>query len=178
MDTTAFCLHAKDSADALCDEENQQVLLSRETSRTLLNGKNFVSNGINSNRGYICEGNAIEEVSHTVAAGVHLWSLGVLAAAGCGIGSVHEFAAAKFLRKTGTITMHEERDNSRRLQPKKGAKEHQAQLNEICKRYVATPTTNSKSGINRKINCQGVQRHRSCSKQRRETMGIDGSKLR
>ncbi|KZV46053.1 hypothetical protein F511_23357 [Dorcoceras hygrometricum] len=29
-------------------------------------------------------------VSHTVAAGVHLWSLGVLTAAGCGIGSVHE----------------------------------------------------------------------------------------
>ncbi|KZV29060.1 hypothetical protein F511_43582 [Dorcoceras hygrometricum] len=24
MDTTAFCLRAKDSADALCDEENQQ----------------------------------------------------------------------------------------------------------------------------------------------------------
>ncbi|KZV54296.1 hypothetical protein F511_31652 [Dorcoceras hygrometricum] len=28
--------------------------------------------------------------SHTVAADVHLWSLGVLTAAGCGIGSVHE----------------------------------------------------------------------------------------
>ncbi|KZV35624.1 rRNA methyltransferase [Dorcoceras hygrometricum] len=26
MDTTAFCLRAKDSADALCDEENQQML--------------------------------------------------------------------------------------------------------------------------------------------------------
>ncbi|KZV32142.1 hypothetical protein F511_10846 [Dorcoceras hygrometricum] len=37
-------------------------------------------------------GSAIEEVfvSHTVAAGVHLWSLGVLTAAGCGIGSVHK----------------------------------------------------------------------------------------
>ncbi|KZV25299.1 hypothetical protein F511_07431 [Dorcoceras hygrometricum] len=32
-------------------------------------------------------------VSHTVAAGVHFWSLGVLTAAGCGIGSVHEFLA-------------------------------------------------------------------------------------
>ncbi|KZV32439.1 hypothetical protein F511_15697 [Dorcoceras hygrometricum] len=32
-------------------------------------------------------------VSHTVAAGVHLWSLGVLTAAGYGIGSVHELAA-------------------------------------------------------------------------------------
>ncbi|KZV41215.1 hypothetical protein F511_38260 [Dorcoceras hygrometricum] len=29
-------------------------------------------------------------VSHTVAAVVHFWSLGVLTAAGCGIGSVHE----------------------------------------------------------------------------------------
>ncbi|KZV50961.1 MAP kinase phosphatase 2 [Dorcoceras hygrometricum] len=29
-------------------------------------------------------------VSHTVEAGVHLWSLGVLTAAGCGIGSVHK----------------------------------------------------------------------------------------
>ncbi|KZV19652.1 hypothetical protein F511_42862 [Dorcoceras hygrometricum] len=29
--------------------------------KTHLNGKNFVSNGFNSNRGYICEGNAIEE---------------------------------------------------------------------------------------------------------------------
>ncbi|KZV55603.1 hypothetical protein F511_25494 [Dorcoceras hygrometricum] len=32
-------------------------------------------------------------ISHTVAAGVNLWSLGVLTAAGCGIGSVHEFPA-------------------------------------------------------------------------------------
>ncbi|KZV53668.1 TIR-NBS-LRR class disease resistance protein [Dorcoceras hygrometricum] len=31
------------------------------------------------------------------------------------------------------------------------------------------PTTASKSGINRKTNSQGVQRHRSCSKQRRES---------
>ncbi|KZV28593.1 hypothetical protein F511_13641 [Dorcoceras hygrometricum] len=30
-------------------------------------------------------------VSHTVEAVVHLWSLGVLTAAGCGIGSVHKF---------------------------------------------------------------------------------------
>ncbi|KZV13882.1 hypothetical protein F511_44880 [Dorcoceras hygrometricum] len=32
-------------------------------------------------------------VRHTVAAGVHLWSLGVLAAAGCGIGSAHAMLA-------------------------------------------------------------------------------------
>ncbi|KZV52334.1 hypothetical protein F511_37706 [Dorcoceras hygrometricum] len=38
------------------------------------------------------------ELSHTVAADVHLWSLGVLTAAGCGIGSVHEFAKAKRCR--------------------------------------------------------------------------------
>ncbi|KZV30219.1 cysteine protease [Dorcoceras hygrometricum] len=31
-------------------------------------------------------------VRHTVEAGVHLWSLGVLTAAGCGIGSVHELS--------------------------------------------------------------------------------------
>ncbi|KZT76806.1 hypothetical protein F511_46170 [Dorcoceras hygrometricum] len=35
MDTTAFCLRAKDSADALCNEENQQVQLSRVTSSSL-----------------------------------------------------------------------------------------------------------------------------------------------
>ncbi|KZV36126.1 hypothetical protein F511_16762 [Dorcoceras hygrometricum] len=36
-------------------------------------------------------------VSHTVAAGVHLWSLGVLTAAGCGIGSVHEVVRSNLL---------------------------------------------------------------------------------
>ncbi|KZV17121.1 ATP binding protein isoform 1 [Dorcoceras hygrometricum] len=35
--------------------------------------------------------------SHTVAAGVHLWSLGVLTAAGCGIGSVHEVVRSNLL---------------------------------------------------------------------------------
>ncbi|KZV17503.1 hypothetical protein F511_41181 [Dorcoceras hygrometricum] len=34
-------------------------------------------------------------VSHIVAAVVHLWSLGVLTAAGCGIGSVHEVSLFK-----------------------------------------------------------------------------------
>ncbi|KZV30236.1 hypothetical protein F511_31098 [Dorcoceras hygrometricum] len=34
-------------------------------------------------------------VSHTVAACVHLWSLGVLTAAGCGIGSVHKLPRAE-----------------------------------------------------------------------------------
>ncbi|KZV40076.1 hypothetical protein F511_42961 [Dorcoceras hygrometricum] len=33
-------------------------------------------------------------VSHTVEAVVHLWSLGVLTAAGCGIGSVHKLKSA------------------------------------------------------------------------------------
>ncbi|KZV52470.1 hypothetical protein F511_20703 [Dorcoceras hygrometricum] len=36
-------------------------------------------------------------VSHTVAAVVHLWSLGVLTAAGCGIGSVHEVVRSNLL---------------------------------------------------------------------------------
>ncbi|KZV39364.1 hypothetical protein F511_44120 [Dorcoceras hygrometricum] len=33
-------------------------------------------------------------VSHTVEAVVHLWSLGVLTAAGCGIGSVHKLSVS------------------------------------------------------------------------------------
>ncbi|KZV40635.1 hypothetical protein F511_34399 [Dorcoceras hygrometricum] len=37
------------------------------------------------------------DVSHTVEAGVHLWSLGVLTAAGCGIGSVHEVVRSNLL---------------------------------------------------------------------------------
>ncbi|KZV35753.1 hypothetical protein F511_41596 [Dorcoceras hygrometricum] len=36
-------------------------------------------------------------VSHTVEAGVHLWNLGVLTAAGCGIGSVHEVVRSNLL---------------------------------------------------------------------------------
>ncbi|KZV38926.1 diaminopimelate decarboxylase [Dorcoceras hygrometricum] len=36
--------------------------------------------------------NSVYVVSHTVAAGVHLWSLGVLAAVGCGIGSLSALA--------------------------------------------------------------------------------------
>ncbi|KZV31617.1 hypothetical protein F511_36058 [Dorcoceras hygrometricum] len=36
-------------------------------------------------------------VSHTVAAVVHLWSLGVLTAAGCGIGSVHAVVRSNLL---------------------------------------------------------------------------------
>ncbi|KZV41206.1 hypothetical protein F511_17165 [Dorcoceras hygrometricum] len=36
-------------------------------------------------------------VSHTVAAVVHLWSLGVLTAAGCGIGSVHAVLRSNLL---------------------------------------------------------------------------------
>ncbi|KZV19600.1 hypothetical protein F511_43513 [Dorcoceras hygrometricum] len=40
---------------------------------------------------------ASADVSHTVAAVVHLWSLGVLTAAGCGIGSVHEVVRSNLL---------------------------------------------------------------------------------
>ncbi|KZV50760.1 hypothetical protein F511_25622 [Dorcoceras hygrometricum] len=36
-------------------------------------------------------------LSHTVEAGVHLWSLGVLTAADCGIGSVHEVVRSNLL---------------------------------------------------------------------------------
>ncbi|KZV56265.1 hypothetical protein F511_20049 [Dorcoceras hygrometricum] len=36
-------------------------------------------------------------VSHTAAAVVHLWSLGVLTAAGCGIGSVHAVVRSNLL---------------------------------------------------------------------------------
>ncbi|KZV34191.1 hypothetical protein F511_40267 [Dorcoceras hygrometricum] len=38
-----------------------------------------------------------DAISHTVEAGVHLWSLGVLTAAGCGIGSVHEVVRSNLL---------------------------------------------------------------------------------
>ncbi|KZV37584.1 hypothetical protein F511_42642 [Dorcoceras hygrometricum] len=41
--------------------------------------------------------NSVYVVSHTVAAYVHLWSLGVLAAAGCGIGSVHAMCRSNLL---------------------------------------------------------------------------------
>ncbi|KZV41346.1 cysteine protease [Dorcoceras hygrometricum] len=36
-------------------------------------------------------------ISHTVEAVVHLWSLGVLTAAGCGIGSVHAVVRSNLL---------------------------------------------------------------------------------
>ncbi|KZV19173.1 translocase of chloroplast 90, chloroplastic [Dorcoceras hygrometricum] len=45
-------------------------------------------------------------VSHTVVAGVHLWSLGVLTAAGCGIGSVHELSC-KWVTQTQTTQKQE-----------------------------------------------------------------------
>ncbi|KZV28992.1 hypothetical protein F511_44391 [Dorcoceras hygrometricum] len=38
-----------------------------------------------------------KRISHTVAAVVHLWSLGVLTAAGCGIGSVHKVVRSNLL---------------------------------------------------------------------------------
>ncbi|KZV39008.1 hypothetical protein F511_34970 [Dorcoceras hygrometricum] len=41
MDTTAFCLRAKDSADALCNEENQQIYESwMSTAELNSNGEN------------------------------------------------------------------------------------------------------------------------------------------
>ncbi|KZV30009.1 protein with unknown function [Dorcoceras hygrometricum] len=39
----------------------------------------------------------VRNQAHTVEAGVHLWSLGVLTAAGCGIGSVHEVVRSNLL---------------------------------------------------------------------------------
>ncbi|KZV32608.1 putative S-adenosylmethionine-dependent methyltransferase-like [Dorcoceras hygrometricum] len=103
----------------------KQLTIYEETH---LNGKNFVSNGINLNRSFICEESAIEEailrnceaeavrvvvaqkrksivdnnrgkmnLNHTVEAGVHLRSLGVLTAAGCGIGSVHQVVRSNLL---------------------------------------------------------------------------------
>ncbi|KZV28644.1 hypothetical protein F511_34086 [Dorcoceras hygrometricum] len=77
-----------------------------------------LSNGKKFYRGYILEATQIEEVfkrepvfvqlrddvgattysvSHTVEAVVHLWSLGVLTAAGCGIGSVHAVVRSNLL---------------------------------------------------------------------------------
>ncbi|KZV13785.1 cysteine protease [Dorcoceras hygrometricum] len=38
-----------------------------------------------------------DTISHTAAAVVHLWSLGVLTAAGCGIGSVHAVVRSNLL---------------------------------------------------------------------------------
>ncbi|KZV41847.1 DNA binding [Dorcoceras hygrometricum] len=38
-----------------------------------------------------------DAISHTVEAVVHLWSLGVLTAAGCGIGSVHAVVRSNLL---------------------------------------------------------------------------------
>ncbi|KZV47492.1 hypothetical protein F511_33283 [Dorcoceras hygrometricum] len=49
-------------------------------------------------------------VSHTVEAGVHLWSLGVLTAAGCGMGSVHEVVRSNLLVDPSEILAIEEDD--------------------------------------------------------------------
>ncbi|KZV35693.1 hypothetical protein F511_44171 [Dorcoceras hygrometricum] len=38
-----------------------------------------------------------DAISHTAEAVVHLWSLGVLTAAGCGIGSVHAVVRSNLL---------------------------------------------------------------------------------
>ncbi|KZV21044.1 hypothetical protein F511_37463 [Dorcoceras hygrometricum] len=42
-------------------------------------------------------------VSHTVEAVVHLWSLGVLTAAGCGIGSVHAVVRSNLLVESSEV---------------------------------------------------------------------------
>ncbi|KZV57413.1 hypothetical protein F511_04850 [Dorcoceras hygrometricum] len=52
MDTTVFCPRAKDSADALCDEENHQNTFEREE---------FVSNGLNSKRGLYTKAAPLKE---------------------------------------------------------------------------------------------------------------------
>ncbi|KZV17975.1 hypothetical protein F511_40773 [Dorcoceras hygrometricum] len=88
-------------------ENDASTIPCRYFTRHNSNGKNVVSNGINFYRGFIYKGSAIEEVfetlvqlqyfSHTVEAVVHLRSLGVLTAAGCGIGSVHEVVRSDLL---------------------------------------------------------------------------------
>ncbi|KZV18782.1 hypothetical protein F511_15020 [Dorcoceras hygrometricum] len=75
VDTTAFCSCAKDSADALCVD--QPVARSSRELQCY-----YISSRL---------------VSHTVEAVVHLRSLGVLTAVGCGIGSVHEVVRSNLL---------------------------------------------------------------------------------
>ncbi|KZV55640.1 hypothetical protein F511_26804 [Dorcoceras hygrometricum] len=77
-------------------ERRQDSHMKRRTVLEAIQRKKFY-------RGYIFEATQIEEacvnyrVSHTVAAVVHLWSLGVLTAAGCGIGSVHAVVRSNLL---------------------------------------------------------------------------------
>ncbi|KZV29028.1 glutamate-rich WD repeat-containing protein 1 [Dorcoceras hygrometricum] len=47
-------------------------------------------------------------VSHTVAAVVHLWNLGVLTAAGCGIGSVHAVVRSNLLVEPSEVFRNKE----------------------------------------------------------------------
>ncbi|KZV58055.1 hypothetical protein F511_37474 [Dorcoceras hygrometricum] len=79
--------------------------------KTHFKREGVVSNGKKFYRGFIYKGSAIDEVpvqarrrkthvyvvSHTVEAVVHLWSLGVLTAAGCEIGSVHAVVRSNLL---------------------------------------------------------------------------------
>ncbi|KZV55467.1 endo-1 family protein [Dorcoceras hygrometricum] len=86
--------------------------------RTILNEKKLCPTGRNLNRGLYTSRAPLKKknektgrvpvqarrrkthvyvVSHTVEAVVHLWSLGVLTAAGCGIGSVHAVVRSNLL---------------------------------------------------------------------------------
>ncbi|KZV25836.1 hypothetical protein F511_28946 [Dorcoceras hygrometricum] len=51
-------------------------------------------------------------VSHTAAAVVHLWSLGVLTAAGCGIGSVHAVVRSNLLVEPSEVEEGETQSHS------------------------------------------------------------------
>ncbi|KZV48691.1 hypothetical protein F511_16890 [Dorcoceras hygrometricum] len=104
------------------DENDKKPAKEKDTStvplsvlyKTHFKWEGVVSNGKKFYRGFIYKGSAIEEVfvlpvqarrrkthvyvvSHTVEAVVHLWSLGVLTAAGCGIGSVHAVVRSNIL---------------------------------------------------------------------------------
>ncbi|KZV55698.1 glutamate receptor 2.7-like [Dorcoceras hygrometricum] len=57
--------------------------------------------------------------SHIVAAVVHLWSLGVLTAAGCGIGSVHAVVRSNLLVEPSEVS--KKMMNSRRICPADGS---------------------------------------------------------
>ncbi|KZV49576.1 hypothetical protein F511_23860 [Dorcoceras hygrometricum] len=79
-----------DDVQTLRFNEFRKGVLAHSASVTadLMDVRNEVK-GLNANVTYLDEQDATIRISHTVAAVVHLWSLGVLTAAGCGIGSVH-----------------------------------------------------------------------------------------
>ncbi|KZV06589.1 hypothetical protein F511_45929 [Dorcoceras hygrometricum] len=93
-------------------EKDASTIPCRYFTRHISNGKELCPTGRNSTEALYSR-SAIEEVfvpvqarrrkthvyvvSHTVEAVVHLWSLGVLTAAGCGIGSVHAVVRSNLL---------------------------------------------------------------------------------